>query len=445
MKKSYLYIICIALFFIATAAIVVNYNNKQKNDVYALLDRKGPSGQSKEFADVKTRAEALMAALKTNPNDTKSALKLAALYIQEARETGNYVYYDKAAMRQVNTVLAAEPQNFNALVFKSLIELSQHHFADGLVTAKQARDINPANAYVYGLLVDGNVEMGHYDTAVINADKMVSVRPDLTSYSRVSYLREIYGDYDGAIKAMTMAVETGGAGDEHTEWTRTQLAALYEKTGNYKKADSLYNFSLALRPAYPYALAGLARVAEAAGDHNKAIAYYQQADSLISDNIFKEELADVYRAVGQTKKAEELDEKVIDDLSKDAEAGVNDENIGHYADKELAYAYLKVNKLDKAFEHAMLEYNRRPDNIDVNETVAWVLYNKGEYAKALPYIKTALKTNSKNPVLLSRAGLIYLKAGDKAMAKNILQQPSLNNPYVTAALRTETATALKAL
>ena len=70
--------------------------------------------------------------------------------------------------------------------------------------------VNPYNAYVYGLLVDGNVEMGNYDTAVSYADKMVSVRPDLTSYSRVSYLREIFGDYAGSIKAMQMAVEAGG-------------------------------------------------------------------------------------------------------------------------------------------------------------------------------------------------------------------------------------------
>src|SRR5436190_1168308 len=98
---------------------------------------------------------------------------------------------------------------------------------------------------------------------------------------------------------------------------------------------------------------------------------------------------------------------------------MDNENIGHYADRELAYAYLKVNENDKALEHALLEYNRRPDNIDVNETVAWVYYRKGEYDKALPYIKTALKTNSKNPVLLSRAALIYFKTGDKTMAKSL--------------------------
>ena len=401
--------------------------------------------KTKEWQEVKKKANDLIAALKLNPNDTKSSLKLASLFIQEARETGNYVYYDMAAMHQLNGVLKAEPNNFNALVFKALIQMSQHHFADGLVTAQQARVINPYNAYIYGLLVDGNVEMGRYDSAIIYADKMVSVRPDLTSYSRVSYLREIHGDYKGSIQAMKMAVETGGAGDEHTEWTRAQLGSLYEKIGDFAKADTIYQYSLAVRPAYPYALAGLARVALSTNNYKAAINYYLQADSLINDNAIKEELVDIYRLDGQTKKADETAQDVIKDLSKDAQAGISDENIGHYADKELAYAYLRVNNVDKALEHAMLEYNRRPDNIDVNEAVAWVYYTKGDYAKATTYIKAALKTNSKNPTLLSRAGLIYYKAGDKVMAKTLLQQATTTNAYIAANLRAQTAEVIKTL
>ena len=440
MKKNNLYILFIVFFAIAVIGIVYKYNKSQKdkdNNGYTLLPRKGASLKSEEWKNVQQKNKTYLAAIKANPSDTKTILKLAALYIQEARETGNYVYYDKAAMHYVNSVLAIEPENFYGLVFKSLIYLSQHHFADGLNIAMKAKNVNPANAYVYGLLVDGNVEMGHYDSAVTYADKMVSIRPDLTSYSRVSYLREIFGDYAGSIKAMRMAVETGGAGDEHTEWTRTQLAQLFEKTGDLKSADSLFNFSLALRPGYPYALAGMARISLANKDYNSAITYYDRADSVVTDNTLKEGLADVFRQQGKANKAKQLDQEVIDDLSKDAQAGANDETIGHYADKELAYAYLKVNNIDKALEHAMLEYNRRPDNIDVNETVAWVLYKKGDVAKAIPYIKTALKTHSKNPVLLNRAALIFNKAGDHQLALNTYTDASASKAFVDPELKLE--------
>lgn len=448
MKRNLIYITCIAILCSAVIGIVAHYNMKERekeNMVYELLPRKGAAAKSDEWKAVQKKANDLLAALKEDPDDLNASLKLAALYIQEARETGNYVYYDKAAMKSVNNVLRIDSLNFNALVFKSLIYLSQHHFAEGLAAARKAQSLNPYNAYVYGLLVDGNVEMGNYDSAVANADKMVSIRPDLTSYSRISYLREIFGNYKSAIEAMKMAAEAGGRGDEHTEWTRVQLANLYEKTGDYKTAEGLYNMSLSMRPDYPYALAGLARVAVAANDTKKAIALYEKADSLIDDNSMKEELVDLYRQAGQTEKADELAKMVIENLSKDAQAGDKDETIGHYADRELAYAYLKVNNTDKALEHALLEYNRRPDNIDVNETVAWVYYNKGEYDKALPYIKAALKTNSKNPVLLSRAGLIFFKSGEKQMAKSMLQEASVANSYVGQTLKAETSTALQNL
>lgn len=448
MKKKYIYIICIVVFCAAVIGIVANYNRKEKEKekmVYALLPRKGAAAGTAEWKAVQKKANDLFAILKQEPDDMNAQIGLAALYIQEARETGNYMYYDKAALKCVNNVLKNDTANFNALVYKSLIYLSQHHFAEGLAEAHKAQRVNPYNAYVYGLLVDGNVEMGNYDSAVVYSDRMNALRPDLTSYSRVSYLREIFGNYKSAIEAMKMAAEAGGRGDEHTEWTRVQLGNLYEKTGDYKTAENLYNLSLSMRPDYPYALAGLARVAVAANDPKKAIALYEKADSLINDNSIREELVDLYRQAGQNKKADDLANSVIEELSKDAQAGQKDETIGHYADRELAYAYLKVNNVDKALEHAMLEYNRRPENIDVNETVAWVYYNKGEYEKAVPYIKTALKTNSKNPVLLSRAGLIFFKSGEKQMAKSMLHEASVANSYVGYTLKAETSTAMQNL
>lgn len=447
MKKNQIYLLLILVFIALTGAIIYKYSAEKKeasNKVYALLERKGNAATTEEWKKTKAKAADLKIAIDKDPTDTKSQLGLASLFIQEARISGDYAYYDQAAMKTINEVLAIDPNNFEALVFKSLIYYSQHHFADGLATAEKAKNINPYNAYIYGLMVDGNVEMGNYDSAVANADRMVSIRPDLTSYSRVSYIREIYGDYKGAIDAMKLAVEAGGPGDEYTEWSRVQLGSLLEKTGDYKNAEILYNISLNLRPDYPFAIAGLGRIAIAKKQYDSAIVKLEKASSLIDDYSIKEELSNAYKLSGQTKKADELSNAVIEELSKNAAAGNADESIGHYADRELAYAYLKVNDKDKALEHALLEYNRRPENIDVNETLAWVYYNRNEIGKALPYIKTALKTHSKNPVLLNRAALIFYKSGNKDMAKAMLAEKAAN-PYIDAVLQAETASVMQNL
>ena len=448
MNKKYTYFIVIFLFLAVIIFIITRYYDRQKekeNRVYTLLDRNGSLAQAAEWGTTKNLADKYFAALKQNPNDTKALLGLASIFIQEGRVTGNYIYYDAAAMKYVNDVLKTDTLNFDALIYKSLIYLSQHHFAEGLVTAQKAQQVNPYNAFVYGILVDGNVEMGNYDSAVVNSDRMVSIRPDLRSYSRISYLREIYGDYPGAIVAMKMAVQAGGPGEESTEWARVQLGLLYERTGDLKNAEINYTTALQVRPDYAYAIAGLARIASANKDYNKAINFYLQADSLVLDNSFKEELVDLYQLSGQKDKAAAAANSVIESLTKDAEKGNSDESIGHYGDRELAAAYLKINNYDKALEHALTEYNRRPENIDVNETLAWVYYKKADYANALKYITVAQKTKCKNPVLLSRAGLINYKSGDKTAAKILLQQALANNPNINAELKQESLTALRSL
>ena len=448
MKKNHFYWVAIMLFIVAAGFIVVKYKKDERIKMatfYPLKERVGSMANTEEAKNVKKQFADLMKIARTNPDDTKSRISLASLYIQEARVTGNYMYYDMAAMKYVNEVLEKDASNFEALMFKSLLYLSQHHFAEGLAIAEKARAQNPDNAFVHGILVDGNVEMGNYTAAIDEAEKMMSIRPDMRSYSRASYLREIHGDYPGAIEAMKLAVDAGLPGDESTEWTRVHLAHLYEITGDLKNAEMHYLIALQKRPGYAYAIAGQGRIALAAKEYNKAIAYYLQADSLVNDYSFKEDIAEVYEQTGQKNKSDSIIKWLAAAMSQDAKSGQQDDNIGHYADRELAYIYLKTGDYDKALEHALAEYNRRPANIDVNETVAWVYYNRKEYNKALSYLATAMKTKSKNPTLLCRAGLIYAKAGDKAKAKVILEDLARTNFSIAEPLKTQGLAALQTL
>lgn len=448
MNKKYIYFISISLFLAVVIFIIIRYSKKQQekeNRVYVLLDRNASLAKAADWNTTKNQVNTFLVSLEKDPNDKKAGLGLAALYVQEGRITGNYAYYNEAAMKYLNNILRTDTANFDALIYKSLIYISQHHFAEGLAVAQKAQKINPYNAYVYGILVDGNVEMGYYDSAVQHSDRMVSIRPDLRSYSRISYLREIYGDYPGAIDAMKRAVEAGVAGEEATEWSRVQLGMLYEKTGEIKSAQTQYETSLMVRPDYAYAIAGLARIATASNDYTKAINYYLKADSLVIDYSFREELVDLYGLSGQKELAATTSNDIIKSLSKDAEKGNDEEDFGHYGDRELANNYLKINNYDKALEHALVEYNRRPENIDVNETLAWVYYNKADYKNALKYITVALKTKCKNPVLLCRAGLIYAKAGDNLAAKSLLQLALAQNPNISPELKKEGMGVLKNL
>lgn len=454
MKKYHFYWIMVMNFILSAGFSACKHKEHQHEKAaafYPLKERKGSMANSEEAKLVQKQFADLMKIAGTNPDDTKSRIALASLYIQEARVTGEYNYYNKAAMKYAEEVLKKEPSHFEALTFKAIILLSQHQFAEGLVIAEKARAINPYNAFVHGMLIDANVELGNYEKAVEEADKMISIRPDIRSYSRVSYLREIHGDYPGAIEAMKLAVDAGVPGDEATEWTRVHLGKLYETTGDLKNAEMHYLIALEKRPNYAYAIAGQGRIAMATGDYKKAINFFQQADSLVNDYSFKEEMAEVYELAGEKEKANAVIKELIPVM--DEHGGNNehhgdhhhDDDMEHYVDGELAHIYLKAGDYNNALEHAMVEYKRRPANIEVNETVAWVYYNKGEYGKALPYLETALKTKSKNPALLCKAGLIYAKAGKKDQAMQLLDGVTKANYKIPEALKEQSQDVLKTL
>jgi len=440
MKKRFIYVVVLFLFAIVSAFIILRYKSTEaakESMLYEIIPRKGNAIQSTEWMLSKKMASVLIEKVKTNRSDLKSLNALSAIYLQEARSSGNFSYYDKAAMNCVNWVLRKDAKNFEALTYRATIYLSQHHFAEALKAATQVQQMYPYSAFVYGTLVDANVELGNYNAAVDDADKMVSIRPDIRSYSRISYLREIYGDLNGAIDAMKLAVDAGSTGTESTEWARVQLGKLYEQLGEIRYAEMHYTIALQNRPDYPYALAGLARIATASKDYQKAISFYRRADSLSNDYSFGEALVEVYKVAGNQQASHAVAENIIQQMETAARAMTKGDSSGHYADKEMAYAYLAVNNYDKALQHALLEYNRRPNNIDANETVAWVYYNKGDYAKAASYIKASLQTNCKNPTLLCRAGLIYAKTQEKSWAKNYMQQALKSNPSIAPLLRNE--------
>jgi tetratricopeptide (TPR) repeat protein len=433
--KKHLYTILVGVTLTLLACIFF-FSKKPKEKIPDFKERGSGINLSAEWLNSKKAMEGLLAAIEQNPEDYKAMLSLSQAYIQESRVTGNHGYYDRAALVLLDRIIEAQPKNFDALCFRATVLLSQHHFAEGLEEAQKALPINPNSAFIYGILCDANLELGKYDEAVKMADKMVSVRPDIRSYARVSYLREIYGDMPGAIEAIKLAVAAGYPGLEQTEWTRCILAHLYENTGSLDSAEYQYKIALQERPDYAFAIAGLGRIAKAKTNYKDAITYFEKAKSLITEYSFSDELTDLYRLDKQNDKAEKNGQEVIKLLGPNTDQ--EDENgHGHYADKELAYAYLKINDVDNALKHAMIEYERRPDNIDVCETVAWVNYKKGNFQEANKLIDKSLRTNSKNPILLCRAGLIKIKANDAIKGKALIKNAMESDPFLDIELRNE--------
>jgi tetratricopeptide (TPR) repeat protein len=368
-----------------------------------LLDRKGELATAAEWKKTKEKTEELKAKLAVNADDVKTRLQLATIFITEQRITGEHHYYYPAIEKILNGVLSIDPKNFEATVYKASLRMSQHQFADALKTAEEAKAINPNNAYVYGILVDANVELGNYEAAIAASDKMQALKPSLESYSRASYLREIYGDYPGAIAAMKLAVAAGLPGSEPQCWSRNVLGDLYFNTGKLAEAKSTYEENLYMRPSYAPSMAALAKVEAKMKNYTRAIALLDSANAIMPQSSFEEQKADVYAEMGDTKKAMDKYAEVQKGLVADATSG------HHSVSLELSRSFIKTNQWDSAKKYAMMEYAIRPKNIDVNNELAWIAYNQNDFTKAKEYLKAAESTNSKNPELLKRAAAINVK------------------------------------
>jgi tetratricopeptide (TPR) repeat protein len=431
MKKTTLIAI---LFLLPVFVVLLPSCSQNKDQVPALLERKKTIGTAEENNQIKATYTKAIETLKKNPEDLQQYINLASVFIAEGRITGNNGYYSNAAIKMLDKVTEQTTGNkdlvFQAYSIRSAILLNMHQFKDALDAASKGVAMNNFNSGIYGALVDANVEMGNYDEAVKDCDKMISIRPDLRSYSRASYLRQIFGQNAGAIEAMQMAVAAGVPGAENTEWARTNLGDLYLNTGNIDSASILYRSSLVYRPGYPYALMGMARVEKAKKNYDAAINYTKTAVQEMSETSFISFLADLYELKGNVAKAKEIRSDVADLLEKAKKESENSTAVKHNSSRELATAHMNAGNLDKALEYAKADLDMRPENIDANELTGWIYYLKGDYVHAKAHADKMLATNTKNAVTLYKAGAIYACAGEATKANELMHNALAINQYL---------------
>ena len=376
---------------------------RQTIEIPKLLDRHPALRQDKEWETVQNYYVKYRQKLVLNPLDDEARLALAQLFINEARITGEHGHYYPAGLQVLDGIAlekADKDIRFRALSTMAGIQLSLHDFSAALETAEQAVAINPYNAQIYGALVDANVELGRYEQAVAMADKMVSIRPDLRSYARVSYLREIHGQVEGAIEAMEMAVAAGYPTYEETAWARLTLGKLYENYGSPEVAEQQYRAILAERPDYPFAIAALASLSADNQDYAEAEQMLKQACQIIPEYSFYETLAHIYQETGRQEDFNQTMETLWPMLKEDTESGHN---------MDLEYAKLYSDLLgdqDKALEYAVKEYQKRPDNIDVNQVLASIYQRRGDPSAAARYLEVATRTHSRQPGLMKLQQLL---------------------------------------
>ncbi|MBK9333346.1 MAG: tetratricopeptide repeat protein [Ignavibacteria bacterium] len=357
-----------------------------------------------------------------SPGNSNLLTKLGAAYIQKARETYDPEYYSMAE-DVLNRSIEIQPDNFLSLAELGSVKLSRHHFIEALELSQKALQINPYSAYSYGVMVDAQVELGMYDEAVVNLQKMVDLRPDLSSYSRISYLRELFGDTDGAIDAMKSAITAGSPESENTVWCRVQLANLYFRSGIFDSASFIYKNVISEFPEYPHGYGGMAMIKMHERNYNDAILLYSRALEKNSLAEYLIALGDAYSLNGEKEKAEEEYRKVKLLTTIFKQKGID-------TDLEIVLFNADHNRsLEESFENTKEALDNGSKNIKTYHSLAWTAFKLGNYETADQNIQQALRLGTKDPLLFYHAGKIFESTGDTAKAKDYLDFALKINPY----------------
>jgi tetratricopeptide (TPR) repeat protein len=357
--------------------------------------------------------------LKAVPRDWRGYASLGLAYVAQARVTGDPSWYPLAEGVLARSLRINSDDNVEGTLGLGVLDLARHDFASALREGRRASALDPYSADAYGVIGDALLELGRYGRAFEAFQTMVDTRPDLASYARVAYARELVGDVSGAERAMRMAFDAAGTPSD-SAWTAYQLGELAFGSGDVGSARAWYARGLGLDPAYVPNLAGLAKVAWARGDDELAIARFTEVVARYPSAEFVGALADLYRATGKPALADQQ-EAVVAAMHDLATAnGVN-------VDLELALFDADHGDPEGALAAARAEWARR-QSVHVADAYAWALYANGRYQRASTFAERALALGTRSALFLFHAGMIRLELGDEVGARGYLSDAVATNP-----------------
>jgi len=336
----------------------------------------------------------LQRAVRSSPKNEELRSALAAAYLQRVRETGDPSFYTRA-----EGVLRA-PKTPDGLATAGELALARHDFAGALKLGIRA---GAEGSFVR---VDALVELGRYAEAERELQAMVDRKPNLAAYARVSYLRELNGDLQGAAGAMRLAVAAGGPAPENNAYVRALLGELERRLGHRAQARREFGMALALVPGFPAAEAGMARLEGGTQRLRRVVDTLPLPDYVVA-------LGETELAAGRTDAARRDLELVEAEQQLQRAAGVD-------VDVELAVFEADHGSPAKAVTLARRGWDAAP-SVRAADALGWALTRSGDAESGYRWSKRALKLGSLDPIWRSHAGLSALAAGRRSEGRKQLR------------------------
>ena len=413
--KKYGAALVVVVVLLLGVAVVVATNYQSFFHPYSSTSGVADTKLDKDIAT----AEAQIA---THPVVTKPYIGLASLYLQKIRETSDSSYYAKIDTL-MNEAGKIDPHDGDVPAIRASVAMGRHDFQNGKVYITQAIALNQNVAAYYGLNGDADIELGAYQDAVDSFQKMVDLRPDFSSWSRIAYIRELYGDIPGAKVALNEAISSGSNYPENIAWAYVERGKL-ELRDAPDVANQSFNAALNVLPTYTQAMEGLGRVAFAKNDLPGAEKEFTAAYTGLPLAQYAIDLGDLYASENNMTKANQ--EYAL------AQAAF-DTSIKGGVDTDLEESlFLSDHDLNLSTALAMATRAREARPSEYGEDYyAWALFKNGNVSGAAALAEKAFPLGKIDPLILFHQGMIALANKDMVHAKEFLAKAYALNPNLT--------------
>jgi tetratricopeptide (TPR) repeat protein len=387
---------------------------------------------TKENAPVDRRIAGLVKIAELHSERADVFVELGRAWIRKARETGDPGFFLNAGAC-ADVALLGSPNDKPARDLKAMVLLNHHQFREARDIARSILKDDPEAASAWGSLSDALLELGELEEADRSAQKMMDLKPNLASYSRVSYFQWLAGNTRAALESARLAIDAGGdpQNTEARAWAIVQAAMLFWHRGDYAGADAGFRQALEVVSDYPPALVGRGRVAMAEGNPAQAGAYYERA-------FRASPLVETAWLLGEARELTGDDEGA-------RRAFTHAEKEGRAGDRRtlsLMYSSRKTNGAE-ALRLAEQERATRGD-IYTEDALAWALYRLGRFAEAKTAIGRARRYGTEDARLLFHEGAIEKALGRETLGNQILTAALALNPKFDVAGAAEAHALLEA-
>ena len=354
-----------------------------------------------------------------SPTTTSRGPPSASPTSSRARISVDPSLYPKAEAALDRSLDINQTDNFLGYAGRSNLAAARHRFTDAKQFALDGLAINASNALLYGALSDAETQLGQYDAATDDVQKMIDRSPDTASFARASYTFELRGNTAEAVRLMERARDAAPNGDDRA-FALYFLGELSFDQGDVNTALGYYVAALQASPNGILAQAGRAKALAASGQTLTAADAYATLVEKVPDPLYLVPYGKLLESLGRDDEAQTQYRVASVAWQLYAANGVEPD-----ADQVLFVA----DNGDPAEAVTLGEeaVKNRPF-LAVQDAYAWALYRNGRFTEALEQSNAALALGTRSARYHFHAGMIHKALGQDAAARDELTTALAINP-----------------